>query len=127
MKNDTKFQELYHTAHLAGMDAVARMTVTPMVVCQHANVMNDASPVTQSWVVPDGPCGFAWIVVSPGNCSFANWLKKNKLADKHYYGGVAIWVGLFNQSMQKKEEYAYAFASVLVDAGINAYAGSRMD
>ena len=65
--------------------------------------------------------------MSPGNCSFANWLKKNKLAHKHYYGGVAIWVGQFNQSMQKKEEYAHAFASVLVDAGINAYVGSRMD
>jgi hypothetical protein len=33
----------------------------------------------------------------------------------------------FNQSLQKKEAYAYAFAKVLNQAGINAHVESRMD
>lgn len=48
---------------------------------------------------------------------------------RHYYGGTSVWVGGFNQSMQKKEAYARAFAAVVNEhvAGVSAYASSRMD
>lgn len=36
-------------------------------------------------------------------------------------------VGQFNQSMEKKEKFARAFAKVLTDADVKAYAQSRMD
>jgi fermentation-respiration switch protein FrsA (DUF1100 family) len=122
------FQELYDRARAAGYEAVAQLNVAPMVVQKHTDPLNDNSPVVQSWVVEGGPCGFAWVNIKPGNCSFANWLKKNKLArSDSYYGGVTVWVSEFGQSMARKEAFAYAFAKVISEAGIRAYASSRMD
>lgn len=73
-------------------------------------------------------CGFAWVVIRPGTCSFARWAKKNvPLTDKHYHGGVRIWCPLGTQSMAIKEAYCEAYARTLNAAGIDAYAGSRMD
>ena len=46
---------------------------------------------------------------------------------RSYYGGVDIWVGEFNQSMERKEACAAAMARVLNEAGIKAYSMSRMD
>lgn len=124
---DANFAALHARAHQAG-DAAAQAAVpAPMVVSQHASPLNDASPVTQAWFVSEGVCGFAWITIRPGNSPFANWAKKHAGACKAYYGGVEIWVGGYGQSMQRKEAYAYAYAEVIREAGIKAYAGSRMD
>jgi len=121
------FQALYNSADRAGQAAAEKMVPQAMVVSQHADVLSDASPVVKQWYVPDGVCGFAWVKVMPGNSPFANWLKKQKLARKAYGGGVDIWVSAYGQSMQKKEAYAHAFASVVSEAGFKAYSGSRMD
>jgi hypothetical protein len=98
-----------------------------MVVQQRADVMDDTSPVVQQWVVPDGVCGFAWVKVRPGNCSFALWLKKHKGGRTDYYGGIVLWVSAYNQSMEKKLAYARAFAGVVKEAGVDAYADYRLD
>lgn len=127
LMNHAQCSVLYNKAHTAGMAAGTSFKPAPMVVQTHADPLTPNSPVVASEVVSEGVCGFAWITVRPGNCSFANWLKKNHLARPAYRGGVDIWVYQFNQSMQRKEAYADAFAKVLVEAGINAYAGSRMD
>lgn len=127
------YQELYNNAHQAGLDAVQKLIdekqIVAMVVGQETSPFSgklDYSKPTE--YVEDGVCGFAWISVKPGNSRFANWLKKNKIADKdRYYGGVSIWVSEFNQSMQKKAAYAGAFAKVLRDSGIRATSASRMD
>lgn len=122
------YQELYDKAHAAGMDAVSKLNVVPMVVQERADPLNDNSPVRKQWIIDDGVCGFAWITVRPGNSAFAKWLKAKGLARiDHYEGGMKIWISLFNQSMQKKETYASAFAQVIRDAGIKCYSGSRMD
>jgi hypothetical protein len=121
------WQRVYDKARQAGIDAGTLALPTPMVVEQHSNMLNDKSPVVQSWTVSEGCCGFAYVTIFPGNCSFANWLKKNDLGCKAYQGGCQIWVHDFNQSMERKEKYAYAFAQVLTEHGIKAYAGSRMD
>lgn len=121
------WRALYDEAHAAGMAAGNAVCPTPMVVAQHANPLNDNSPVVQSWYVSEGACGFAWVVIRPGNCSFAKWLRKNDLASQHYGGGVSVWVHQFNQSISRKEAYADAFAEVLRKHGLNAYAGSRLD
>lgn len=127
VSKDADFRALVDKARLAGLAAVDAMNPTPMVVTERTNPLDDASPVKKAWYVADGVCGFAWITVRPGNSPFANWLKKNGLARKAYGGGVDIWVSEFNQSMQRKEAYAGAFARVLSEAGITAYMGSRMD
>lgn len=119
--------DLYDKAHAAGVLAAGAKIPIPMIVQQHANPLNDNSPVTQQWQVDGGVCGFAWITVRPGNSSFALWLKKNKDASKSYRGGMEIWVSAYCQSMERKEAYAQAFTDILREAGLNAYAGSRMD
>lgn len=111
--------QLYEKAHLQGALAASEKVCRPMTVIDPAS--------GQRWHVPDGVCGFAWIVVKPGNSAFARWLKKRKLADTHYYGGVSIWVTDYSQSMQLKETYAAAFAAVIQQAGITCYSESRMD
>jgi hypothetical protein len=114
-----EFAALYQRAHDAGMAAGNAVKPIPMSV-RSGSVIVD--------VVADGVCGFAWVIVHPGTCSFARWLTKAKDASKAYHGGVyACWVREFNQSMTRKEAYARAFANVLRAAGITAYAESRMD
>ena len=110
---------LYRLADAAGRKAVIEMAAPePMVVLDPQR--------QQAYYVPDGVCGFAWISFK-GNTAFGRALKKAGLARSHYPSGLCVWVGDYNQSMQKKEVYADAFARVLRDNGVDAYAGSRMD
>lgn len=122
------FQEIYNEAHQEGLNAANNIKPTPMLVTQHANPLDDNSPIVQAWNVPDGVCGFAWINIKPGNSKFANFLKKNNLAKTDgYYGGVSIWVHQFNQSYQKKSAYASAFANILNKHNIKAIPMDRLD
>ena len=77
--------------------------------------------------VDDGPCGFAWVTVKPGNSSFARFLVKENLARKAYYGGVEIWISAHNQSYQRKMEHARAMAQYFRNFGIDAFANGRLD
>lgn len=74
-------------------------------------------------------CGFAWVEIHPGNCPFANWLKKNNHGRKGYPSGVHIWNpgGSYTQSMEIKECGSRAFVDVLFKHGIKARMGSRPD
>lgn len=120
-------QSIYQQAHAQGLQAVQNAIVTPMVVTQKENPLNDSSDTVNQWFVSDGVCGFASVIVKPANSKFANYLKNNGLGRKHYYGGFAMPIRDFNQSLQKKEAYAHAFARVLNQNGIDAYVDSRMD
>lgn len=128
MNRNAEFQALFNKAMAAGRLAAAATNPTPMVVYSPTTPMgNTPDPNQPVYLVPSGPCGFAWVNISPANCPFANWLKKNGLARKAYKGGVDISIGEYGQSMQRKESHAYAMAHVLSEAGIRAYAQSRMD
>lgn len=74
-------------------------------------------------------CGFAWVIVKPANSKLAKILKERYGASKHHAGGMMVYnpSGLATQSMEIKEEGAYAFAAVLMEAGYRAYAESRAD
>lgn len=120
-------ESLYIQAHDAGNNAVTQTTVTPMIVTQAANPLDDSSAVVNAWVVNDGVCGFASVIIKPANSKFAKFLVANQLARKHYAGGVSMSIRDFNQSLTKKEAYAEGFARVLRDNGITAYVDSRMD
>lgn len=123
----SQFKALYQRAWEAGLEAGKAYSPTPMVVQQHSNPLSDTSPVVRSWRVPDGPCGFAGVVINPGTSSFARWLAKHKLADKWYWGGIYIPVMAHGQSLQRKEAHANAMADILKEAGIRCYTTSRMD
>ena len=123
------YMELYKKAGITGDTAAMAVVPTPMCVVQRADPLDDASPIVKRYApVMDGVCGFAWVIVKPGNSKFANWLKKTGIAlSDSYYGGVSVWVNTFGQSMTRKEAYAQAFAKVLNENGIRAFAMSRMD
>lgn len=123
-----KFAELARRADEAGRQAAEACVPQPMTVVQHANPLDDSSPIVRVYEpVMEGVCGFAWVEIYPGNCSFANYAKKHLGASKHYGGGVSIWIGDYGQSYERKSAYAQAFAEVIREEGIKAYAGSRLD
>ena len=137
---DDFFEHVFTEACEAGSAALKEATPTPMVVVQHANQLNDTSPIEKTWNVPDGVCGFAWINVSPATQPFVRWLKKqiakypensreahNYGSKDSYYGGWTIWVSEGGQSMERKIAYAHAFGDVLNKNGIKNYVNSRMD
>ena len=132
-KNDEN-KAIYEEAHAAGMAAASKCVPTPMIVTQHQDPWDNTSPVVKQYApVMSGVCGFAWVNVRPGTCSFARWAKKQDLGySDSYYGGYTIYVSGKHfpgceQSMEIKEAYAQAFAEVLRDYGIGAVARSRMD
>lgn len=125
---EAEYRHLYNCARIAGLQAVSNLRVVPMVVNQHADVVDDNSPIVQQYFVADGICGFAVIRIKPANCGFAQWLLANNMARKSdYYGGVGISVMEFDQSYQKKDAYGHAFAEVLSNNGLKAYCDSRLD
>jgi len=128
-ERNERWLSLYQQAHQVANDAASACTPTPMVVEKHANMLDDNSPVKKAWVVDGGVCGFAWVVIKPANSSFALWCKKNRqeAVSRNYYGGLSIHADVGGQSMEIKEAWAYAFAGVLQNAGIEAYGQSRMD
>lgn len=122
------FQALYNQAYEAGMNAMYQTKTTPMVVGSETHFgSNQIDYNKPTYFVQDGVCGFAWVVIKPANSGFAKWLVQSGLGRKHYNGGVSYWVHDGRQSVQLKEAFAYAFANVLSENGIRAYADSRLD
>lgn len=130
------FRDLYIRAYRAGVDAATTCVPTPMIVQEHADMMDDSSPVVHEYApVEGGACGFAWVIVKAGNSKFANWLKKNDLASKDSYnGGVSIWISDYGQSLERKSAHAVAMTRVFLESDLfknnsklRAYSGSRMD
>lgn len=128
MVSNESFEKIVAEADAAGKAAVEKLNVVPMVVSSHMNQMDDNSPVVKQYFVADGVCGFAWVNVRPATSRFAKYLKAKGIArPDSYEGGVTISIRDYNQSMQKKEAYANAYAEVLNGHGFKAYANSRMD
>jgi hypothetical protein len=125
-KNE-RFAQIFEEARIAGEQAMAECHPTPMIVQEHASMIDDTSPVVDEYFVSGGVCGFAWINIRPGNCPAANYAKKHLGAGKDYYGGTSIWVHEGGQSMERKESYAHAYADVLQKNGIDAHTMSRID
>lgn len=116
---------LHLKAHAAGMAAGGAHTPTPMGVVA-ADIFGKPLAGAHVEVVESGVCGFAWVWFA-GNTSFGRAMKKAGLARSAYPKGLSVWASAFGQSMERKEQYARAYAAVLREAGIEAYAQSRMD
>ena len=117
-ERNAKFAELWKTACDAGR--IAGEAARPQLVAA-------VDTVSGKTYEPFPICGFAWVNVSPGNCQFANWLKKNNLGRKAYAGGVEVWISDYGQGYDQKMAHAAAVAKVLTEAGIKAYAAGRLD
>ena len=124
------YTKILNKAHEAGMAAGNEKVPTPMVLVD-SDLLD--RPIGKTYYVPEGPCGFAWVVTNEhGNGKFVKYLKSISdgptVGNKYYYGGYYVkWVRDFGQSIEKKEAYADAYAAILKDYGIKAYSGSRLD
>jgi hypothetical protein len=125
---NSQFQALWDKAVEAGKAAGNATKPRAMIVGSPSTPFgNDIDPNQQTWYEPEGVCGFAWVKIRPATTPFARFLKKMGYASPAYNGGLEVWISDYNQSMQRKEAHARAMAKVFSDAGINAYADSRMD
>lgn len=121
-------EALYQQAHAAGMAALVAASPTPMVVGEADGLSERFKPGGQRWYVSEGACGFGWVVVHPGNSSFARRMKQLGHGAPEYGGGWTVkWVREGGQSVDRKHAYAQAFAAVLREAGVQAFGQSRMD
>jgi hypothetical protein len=130
---DTAAKALYLKAVAAGkaaVDAAMRANmIQPMIVGEAKSLFsNEIDYSKKTYFEPDGVCGFAYIHIRPSTGGFAAWCKKNNIGRySEYNRSHYIGVSDYNQSMQKKEIYARAFAAVIREAGINCYMESRID
>lgn len=140
MTTTTDYRPLLRQADDAGVAAMEATRPTPMVVYEADGLTDQPKPGGQSWYVPEGPCGFAWVTIRPATTGFARWLKRYRFHaerpvleaegghwGKAYYGGYQFWVWRGGQSYELKLAYANAYAEVLREAGIDAYPGGRLD
>lgn len=129
------FTSICEKASAAGYAAVKSKQVIPMVVGHETSFMSGVIDETKpTYYVEDGVCGFSWVSVKPENKGNTRLGKAERAAleaagfrKNDYEKCYQLWISDFNQSMQKKEAYADAFAKVLRENGIRAYSGSRMD
>lgn len=111
------FEAIFNEAHKAGHQAA-------MAVEEKQYVVRDSFS-GQTWPM-SGLCGFAWVRFA-GNTAWGRWAKKNKGARSAYPKGLQIWIGDYGQSHAKKTAYAQAFADMLNQHSIDAYAEDRLD
>ena len=129
------FKLVCEKAHAAGMKAVSKLNVIPMIVGSETHPFSGVMDMKkQTYFVADGVCGFAWVNVYPefkGNTRNGKDERKMLEAAGFHKNGYEktyqLWISDFNQSIQKKETYARAYAEVLRENGFKSYAGSRLD
>jgi len=135
MQDIQTFTAICEKASQAGYAAVETARVVPMVVGQETSLFSGVIDETKpTYVLDDYPCGFAWVSVKPENKGNTRLGKQERRAleaagfrKNDYEKTYQLWISDFNQSMQKKETYADAYAKLLRDNGVRAYSGSRMD
>lgn len=125
------YEEATQEGQRAVNAAIFNRDITP-VTFYEADLQGNC--IGNTYYEPDGICGFAWISIRPASekgkkdCDFVKFCRANKIGDySDYEKAWTIWVHDYNQSMQKKEIFANAFAKVLRDNNISAYAHSRID
>ena len=121
MKKTITVSELLKKAEETGMKAGLEVSTNP--------VYFKVTKTGETFDVAEGACGFAWVNISPARGKFVNYLKKIGKGHKSYRGGWDYWVSSkeLGQSITRKEAYAEAFAKVLQEWNINAFAESRLD
>lgn len=126
-KVKTDPQVVWDEACAIGHRAGTACQPEPMVVQAFKDPLDSASPVVQSWHVPDGPCGFAWITIRPARGSFVRWLREHGLGHNGYRGGWKVPIHGFGQSYYRKMACAKAIAECLQQYGVQAFYDGTLD
>lgn len=129
------FEMICAEAHEAGKAAVEKLEVVPMIVGSETSLFSNKIDYTKpTYYVADGVCGFAWVDIYPANKGNTREGKEERkmlerfgFRKNDYEKTYQLWISAYNQSMQKKETYARAYANILRANGFKAYSGSRMD
>jgi len=116
------YEKLYQVANARGLKASIEVKTSP-VSLSDGNIM------------PDGLCGFAWVLLPDGRKGFARWIIKNELGNTR--GGGGVWISskvdrkslptASSQSMDRNEAYAVAFSKVLKANGVDSFTESSLD
>ena len=131
----TRFTErqaagLIERAETAAKAAFEAARSEAMLVGSAKSLFSDEIDFSQkTYVVNDGVCGFAWVNIQDGRSSFARQAKKLAGARKSYYGGMDIRPKAmgYSQSYERKLAACHAYAEILREAGIKAFADGRLD
>ncbi len=124
-ERDSAHNSVWQDALKAARKAHAEALPTPMVVTESEGPNGTTG---RTWYVSEGACGFAYVNVHPGNCSFAIWAVKHAGFRKAYRGGVSSSSFNFgSQSYERASAAAQAAVDILRAAGIKAYADCRLD
>lgn len=133
----TEYRKVFQYAQRAGKSALEKCVPKPMVV-QEVGLDDQPYEGSQTWIVEDGVCGFAWVTVYAVDGQkihrgrkifypFIDVLRQAGFKWDSYEKNFKLWVTAGNQSMTKKEAFGEAYVKVLNENGIEAYMGSRMD
>tara|TARA_R100000773_G_scaffold42666_1_gene40135 strand:- start:770 stop:1144 length:375 start_codon:yes stop_codon:yes gene_type:complete len=71
-------------------------------------------------------CGFASVIVKGLRGRVLGEFKKRGF-EKHYRGGISLWISDYGQSYDMKTAYARAYSKVLNERGIKSWPESRLD
>lgn len=119
---------LLDRAFAAAAAAAAAATPSPMVVSEAEPLTGRPKAGGRSWFVSEGPVGFAWVTVRPARGALVAAAKRRGLGALGYRGGWVFWSpGFSGQSIARAEAAAFAFADVLREGGVRAWADSRLD
>ena len=110
------FQAILEAALAAGAAAHRAAVPEPMTVIGGG----------KEYFVSEGMCGFSWVKIK-GNNGFGAYCKKAGIARPAYGGGLRISYPFPSQSYDRGQAWANAFADVLKDNGIFAYADGNID
>lgn len=135
MIDKSNFTQICEKAHTAGMESVKNIVSRSVMVYEETHLFSGKMDHTKPhYILDDYPCGFAWVDVYPATKGTTREGKEERKILEHfgfskntYEKSYQLWISAYNQSMQKKETYARAFADVLRANGLKAYSGSRMD
>ena len=124
------YSEIHTACHESGMEAGSNVQISPVRIGHAKSLFSDEIDYSRpTHIMEDGPCGFAWVTIFPGNSSLAREYKRLNIAKKAHGGGVRIWVEEFGQSHDRKEAYANAYAKKLreLTGHDRIYAESMLD
>lgn len=79
---EQRYLEIWLRCVKAAEVSAKKCRPTPMLVVQHANVLDDRSKAVKTWVAEGGSCGMAWVELSLRH-PFSKWLVKTGRAKKH--------------------------------------------
>jgi hypothetical protein len=101
------------------------------IVAEGVKKAQEAGQAMYAQVGERDACGFGWVevYVSRTNSKEAKALIEAGFRKDYKPKCLSMWdpAGVNTQSISVKEAGAYAMAKVLSDAGLKAYAGSRLD